>query len=73
MVATVRIAAWIDALAASYLYVGAGLDALAVEPLPAESPLWGLPKVIITPRVGGQGGIQLWCRMSVLVRDNTRR
>jgi phosphoglycerate dehydrogenase-like enzyme len=28
---------------------GAGLDALTVEPLPADSPLWGLPNVIITP------------------------
>jgi phosphoglycerate dehydrogenase-like enzyme len=30
---------------------GAGLDATAVEPLPAESPLWGMPNVIITPHV----------------------
>jgi D-2-hydroxyacid dehydrogenase (NADP+) len=30
---------------------GAGLDAAAVEPLPAESPLWTLPNVIITPHV----------------------
>jgi len=53
--------------------LGAGLDALAEEPLPAASPLWDLPNVLITPHVGGQGGEQLWRRMSELIRDNTRR
>ncbi|MFG2074446.1 D-2-hydroxyacid dehydrogenase [Nonomuraea maritima] len=31
---------------------GAGLDAHGVEPLPQESPFWGLPNVIITPHNG---------------------
>lgn len=53
--------------------MGAGLDAFAEEPLPAASPLWDLPNVLITPHVGGQGGHQLWRRMSELIRDNTRR
>ena len=53
--------------------MGAGLDALAEEPLPVASPLWDLPNVLITPHVGGQGGQQLWRRMSQLIRDNTRR
>jgi phosphoglycerate dehydrogenase-like enzyme len=52
---------------------GAGLDALAEEPLPAASPLWNLPNVLLTPHVGGGGGRQLWRRMSELIRDNTRR
>ena len=34
---------------------GAGLDALAEEPLPVASPLWDLPNVLITPHVGGGG------------------
>jgi phosphoglycerate dehydrogenase-like enzyme len=32
---------------------GAALDALATEPLPADSPLWTMPNVIITPHLGG--------------------
>ncbi len=33
---------------------GAGVDVTYVEPLPAESPLWELPNVLITPHVGAQ-------------------
>lgn len=32
----------------------AGLDVTAEEPLPAESPLWGMPHVLITPHTGGE-------------------
>ncbi|MCY3006011.1 MAG: D-2-hydroxyacid dehydrogenase [Planctomycetota bacterium] len=35
---------------------GAGLDVTAVEPLPADSPLYGHPNVLITPHVGAQSG-----------------
>lgn len=31
---------------------GAGLDAHGVEPLPADSPFWDLPNVIVTPHNG---------------------
>jgi phosphoglycerate dehydrogenase-like enzyme len=65
-------AALARALAAGHIK-GAGLDALAEEPLPAASPLWDLPNVLITPHVGGGGGRQLWRRLNQLIRDNTRR
>ena len=45
-------AALIRALARQQI-AGAHLDALATEPLPAESPLWSMPNVFITPHIGG--------------------
>lgn len=38
---------------------GAGLDVTEVEPLPAASPLWDHPRVIITPHVGAQSARRL--------------
>lgn len=40
--------ALVDALRAGELS-GAGLDTFETEPLPADSPLWDLPNVVITP------------------------
>lgn len=44
--------ALIAALSARHLYA-AGLDTMAVEPLPADSPLLTLDNVVLTPHVGG--------------------
>jgi D-2-hydroxyacid dehydrogenase (NADP+) len=44
--------ALIDALLAGRI-AGAGLDVFGIEPLPAESPIWRLDNVIVSPRIGG--------------------
>lgn len=51
---------------------GAGLDVFRKEPLPAESPLWELPNVVITPHTGGVSP-RFWERETELVVENVRR
>ena len=53
--ATVDEAALIRALRAGKLG-GAVLDVFSVEPLPAESPLWEMENVIVTPHISGRDG-----------------
>jgi D-2-hydroxyacid dehydrogenase (NADP+) len=51
---------------------GAALDALPVEPLPADHPLWRVKNVIITPHVGGMSDI--YCEQTLpIIEENLRR
>jgi D-2-hydroxyacid dehydrogenase (NADP+) len=45
--------ALIDALQGGHI-AGAGLDCAWEEPLPADSPLWEMPTVILTPHTAGE-------------------
>jgi len=63
--------ALIDALRRGAL-AGAYLDVFAHEPLPAESPLWDMPNVIVTPHTAGHSdGNEM--RVAAIFLDNLRR
>lgn len=64
-------AALVDALQAG-LIGGAALDALTVEPLPRESPLWSLDNVIITPH-SSNSSPNVRQRTLALVTENVGR
>jgi phosphoglycerate dehydrogenase-like enzyme len=49
-------AALLEALDESDI-AGAGMDVFATEPLPANSPLWQHPRIIVTPHIGGMSDI----------------
>jgi phosphoglycerate dehydrogenase-like enzyme len=51
---------------------GAGLDVASPEPLPADSPLWTCPNLVITPHNSGAAEIRQE-RMIALVMENVRR
>ncbi len=64
-------AALVDALRADRL-AGAALDVFEEEPLPATSPLWDLPTVILTPHTSGMGP-RYWERALEQFRANLVR
>jgi D-3-phosphoglycerate dehydrogenase len=51
---------------------GAAVDVTEVEPLPADSGLWNLPNVIITPHVAGQSKVRI-DQMTDFFCDNLER
>jgi len=51
---------------------GAALDVTSVEPLPPDSPLWGLDNCMITPHTGGISP-KLWERQYIFFTENLRR
>jgi len=51
---------------------GAALDVFSEEPLPAESPLWDLENLLITPHTAGLTE-KLWGRHYALFSENLRR
>ena len=61
----------IAALESGQLY-GAGLDVTDPEPLPADSPLWQMPRVVITPHRSA-AGIDSLRRMATIAVENLRR
>jgi phosphoglycerate dehydrogenase-like enzyme len=61
----------VAALESGQLY-GAGLDVTDPEPLPADSPLWQMNNVIITPHVSAAGPDSLQ-RTAIITLENLRR
>ncbi len=51
---------------------GAGLDVFATEPIPADSPLWDTPRLIVTPHCSG-GSNQTRNRVMDITIENIRR
>ena len=52
--------------------MGAGLDVAEEEPLPASSPLYSMPNVILTPHISGHS-VHYEERLAKLFADNIRR
>jgi phosphoglycerate dehydrogenase-like enzyme len=68
--AVVETDALVEALRAER--VRAAVDVVDPEPLPADSPLWDCPGLLISPHVGGSSSA-MWPRAYRLVRDQLHR
>ena len=51
---------------------GAALDVFGMEPLPADHPFWGHPRVLVSPHVSAVT-TRFWERETALIVDNIRR
>jgi len=51
---------------------GAALDVFDTEPLPADSPLWDLDNLLITPHTAATSD-KMWERHYALIKENLRR
>jgi D-2-hydroxyacid dehydrogenase (NADP+) len=63
--------ALVEALEAGRI-AGAGLDAFPREPLPAESPYWRLPSVLVSPHTASFAG-DYWAPVVDVFLENVRR
>jgi phosphoglycerate dehydrogenase-like enzyme len=52
---------------------GAAMDVTEVEPLPANSPLWDIENVLLTPHLGGRGGEAQKQHLSEILAENLTR
>jgi phosphoglycerate dehydrogenase-like enzyme len=68
---TIQESALVRALQEGWI-AGAGLDVFEVEPLPADSPLWSMENVIITPHYAGATPAYNERALEILL-DNLRR
>jgi phosphoglycerate dehydrogenase-like enzyme len=64
--------ALVDHLAAGRL-AGAALDVFDQEPLPAESPLWDMPGVIVSPHMAGETMGEREALIELFLDNLTRR
>ena len=69
---TTKLADLVSALKQGII-AGCGLDVFEVEPLPAESPLWQLPNVLITPHIAVKDAENIEARRFELFLENARR